>query len=123
MLLLACLTVVSTVGEVGCYKRSYPLARVTRDAIYMHEPAEPLEIIGEGVSVQEEECAFQLPLVVLSRADVIRVVENLFRDNPGDAIIDAELYMFHLPLIVWDDSCVGIRGRMVRTRKGGAPPG
>ena len=98
----------------GCYSRSYPVARVTPNAIYFDEPTDPLEVIGDSWPVQEEECAFQLPLVVFSRADVRRVMSNLFEENDGDAIVNAELYMFHLPLVVWDDSCVGIRGDMVK---------
>ncbi len=101
----------------GCYQRSYRIPRVTRDAIHFNPPADQLQIDGEPWKVQEEECAFQLPGLVLSRADVVRVVENLFKEHPeGDAIINAELYMFHLPLILWDDSCVGIRGEMVKVK-------
>ena len=64
---------------------------------------------------------FQLPFVVLSRADPVRVIRNLFAENDGDAIVNAELYVFHLPLVVWDDSCVGIRGDMVRLRQRANP--
>ncbi len=106
--------------QAGCYSRSYPVARVTRDAIFFAEPDEPLTIVGEPQPVQEEECAFQLPFFVVSRADPVRVIQNLFDEHEGDAIIHAELYMFHLPLVLWDDSCVGIRGEMVRTSN---PPG
>lgn len=102
----------------ACYSRSYKLPRVTRDAIYLKQPDDDLKPVIKSWNVKEEECAFQLPAVVFSRADIVRVVENLFRDHPqGDAIIDVELYMFHLPLIIWDDSCVGIRGKMVQLRK------
>lgn len=101
----------------SCYSRSYQIPRVTRDAIYINDPQDKLQIEGKSWKVKEEECAFQLPFVVFSRADAIRVVENLFEEHPeGDAIINAELYMFHLPLVIWDDSCIGIRGDMVKVK-------
>ncbi len=117
---LFALTSVVCALQWGCYSRSYPVARVTRDAIFFAEPDEPLTIVGKPWRVQEEECAFQLPFVVVSRADPVRVIQNLFAEHAGDAIIHAELYVFHLPLVLWDDSCVGIRGEMVRTS---TPPG
>ncbi len=116
---LVCLMfLVAALLLTDCYQRSYRIPRVTRDAVYFKEPANKLDIVGKRWKVKEEECAFQLPLFVFSRADIVKVVENLFRDHPkGDAIINAELYVFHIPLIIWDDSCVGIKGEMVQVRK------